>query len=94
MKKSELWTAITAKNPSFNGNENVTLSASGLRKLFELTWSRAEEYGRTEGAAELTRDIRKSVASEGKSDPVNAFKNVFGGGFEDMFGAGKRASKK
>ena len=38
MKKSELWKVYVARNPSFAGNGNVTLSAAGIRKLFDQTW--------------------------------------------------------
>lgn len=45
MKKSELWKAYVAKNPSFAGNGKVTLSAAGLRKLFNQTWDIAYHEG-------------------------------------------------
>lgn len=48
MKKSELWKAYVAKNPSFAGNGKVTLSAAGLRKLFNQTWDIAYEDGEPE----------------------------------------------
>ena len=48
MKKSELWKAYIAKNPSFAGNGNVTLSAAGIRKLFNQTWDIAYEEGEPE----------------------------------------------
>ena len=48
MKKSELWKAYVAKNPSFAGNGNVTLSAAGIRKLFDQTWDIAYEEGEPE----------------------------------------------
>lgn len=38
MKKSELWAIYTKKYPQFAGDGNVTLSANGLRKLFNQTW--------------------------------------------------------
>jgi len=38
MKKSELWAKYVEKNPSFAGDGKVTLSAAGLRKLFNQTW--------------------------------------------------------
>ena len=48
MKKSELWKAYVAKNPSFAGNGNVTLSAAGIRKLFNQTWDIAYHEGEPE----------------------------------------------
>jgi len=38
MTREELWQHYCAKNPSFSGNGNVTMSAAGLKKLFEQTW--------------------------------------------------------
>ena len=48
MKKSELWAIYTKKNPSFAGDGNVTLSARGLRKLFNQTWDTAYHDGEAE----------------------------------------------
>ena len=48
MKKSELWKAYVARNPSFAGNGNVTLSAAGIRKLFDQTWDIAYHEGEPE----------------------------------------------
>jgi hypothetical protein len=48
MKKSELWKVYVAKNPSFAGNGNVTLSAAGIRKLFNQTWDIAYHEGEPE----------------------------------------------
>jgi hypothetical protein len=38
MTKERLWKIYTDRNPSFDGDGNVTLSAKGLRKMFETTW--------------------------------------------------------
>ena len=48
MKKSELWKIYCAKNPSFAGDGNVTMSARGLRKLFDQTWGYAFHEGEDE----------------------------------------------
>ena len=45
MKKSQLWKIYTAKNPSFAGDGNITMSARGLRKLFDQTWDYAFHEG-------------------------------------------------
>jgi hypothetical protein len=37
MTKKELWKIYSKRNPSFDGEGNVTLSAAGLRKMFETT---------------------------------------------------------
>jgi hypothetical protein len=41
MKKSQLWKIYVEKNPSFAGDGNITMSARGLRKLFDQTWDLA-----------------------------------------------------
>ena len=43
MTKEELWNTYVAKNPSFEGDGNVTMSAKGLRKMFDQTWAIAKE---------------------------------------------------
>ena len=48
MKKSQLWKIYVAKNPSFAGDGNVTMSARGLRKLFDQTWDLAFYEGEPE----------------------------------------------
>jgi hypothetical protein len=48
MTKKQLWAVYTAKNPSFDGDGNVTLSAAGLRKMFNQTWDIAFEQGEDE----------------------------------------------
>lgn len=48
MKKSELWAIYTRRNPSFAEDGNVTLSARGLKKLFDTTWEIAMYDGEEE----------------------------------------------
>jgi hypothetical protein len=48
VKKSRLWKIYVAKNPSFAGEGNVTMSARGLRKLFDQTWDLAIHEGEPE----------------------------------------------
>jgi hypothetical protein len=48
MKKSQLWKIYAAKNPSFAGDGNITMSARGLRKLFDQTWDLAFHEGEDE----------------------------------------------
>ena len=48
MKKSQLWKIYCAKNPSFAGDGTITMSARGLRKLFEQTWDLAFYEGEDE----------------------------------------------
>ena len=55
------------KNPSFNGRGNVTMSAKGLRKLFDTTWDVAMYDGEEEGES---REVDSSSGDEssGSSD--------------------------
>lgn len=45
MSKDDLWRLYTSRNPSFNRPGNVTMSSSGLRKLFSQTWDIAYKAG-------------------------------------------------
>jgi hypothetical protein len=69
MTKEELWKVYSNKNPSFNGRGNVTMSAKGLRKLFDTTWDIAMFDG--EGEEEP-----RSHHSTGAS--LDALKSIFG----------------
>lgn len=44
MNKQELWSAYVARNPSFAKGGNVTMTADGLKKLFDQTWDMAEKH--------------------------------------------------
>jgi hypothetical protein len=65
MKKSELWKIYVAKNPSFAGDGNITMSARGLRKLFDQTWDFAFHEGEDEieqapvNDSKVVDDLRK-----------------------------------
>ena len=45
MSREELWRKFAGRNPSFDGEGSVTLSARGLRKLFRQTWDFAYKQG-------------------------------------------------
>jgi hypothetical protein len=68
MKKSQLWKIYVAKNPSFAGDGNVTMSARGLRKLFDQTW----DYAFHEGEDEIER------APVNDSKAVDDLRKIFG----------------
>ena len=67
MTKRELWKIYSKRNPSFDGEGNVTLSAAGLRKMFETTWEVAMYDGEEEPSS-------KQPASAN----VDALKQIFG----------------
>jgi hypothetical protein len=71
MTKEELWKVYTNKNPSFNGRGNVTMSAKGLRKLFDTTWDVAM-YDGEEEAQDEPRSYHSSSAS------LDSLKSIFG----------------
>jgi len=71
MTKEELWKVYVNKNPSFNGRGNVTMSAKGLRKLFDTTWDVAMYDGEEE-----SEDEPRSYHST--STGVDALKSIFG----------------
>jgi hypothetical protein len=58
VKKSQLWKIYVAKNPSFAGDGNITMSARGLRKLFDQTWDLAFYEGEDEIEAPPVNDSK------------------------------------
>ena len=67
MTKKELWKIYSKRNPSFDGDGNVTMSAAGLRKMFETTWEVAMYDGEEE-----------SSSKQPASPNVDALKHIFG----------------
>ena len=67
MTKRELWKIYAKRNPSFDGEGNVTLSAAGLRKMFETTWEVAMYDGEEEPSSK-----------QPASGNVDALKQIFG----------------
>lgn len=63
MDKQQLWKIYTDKNPSFAGDGEITLTAAGLRKLFDTTFEQGVEHGRRRGAIEAAL---KETFSKGK----------------------------
>jgi hypothetical protein len=70
MTKEELWKVYSNKNPSFNGRGNVTMSAKGLRKLFDTTWDTAMYKGEEEEETE--------PYISGNTTNLDALKSIFG----------------
>jgi hypothetical protein len=48
MTKKELWKIYSKRNPSFDGEGTVTMTAAGLRKLYDTTWDVAFHDGEEE----------------------------------------------
>jgi hypothetical protein len=71
VKKSELWAQYVARNPSFAGEGNVTMTARGLRKLFDQTWDIAFFDGEDE--------VREpGPIGAGDAGNIEALKRFFG----------------
>ena len=72
MTKNELWRIYVKKNPSFEGDGNVTMSAKGLRKLFDTTWDTAYYDGESEPVEKTGQNFQPSSAS------INDLMSIFG----------------
>ena len=70
MTRSQLWKIYVKRNPSFDGNGNVTMTARGLRKLFDTTWDVAYFDGEMESDRPYPRHQ--------SNDQVEALKEMFG----------------
>jgi len=67
MKKDELWEVYASKNPQFKGEGTVTMTVTGLRKLFDQTWEQAHAQGVKYGRA----------AQDVQTQTNNLFGNIF-----------------
>lgn len=73
MTRSELWAKFVERNPSFEGEGTVTLSARGLRKMFDQAWDRGEAYGRESAQGEAREAFPRDPAFD------HIFGTIFGG---------------
>lgn len=69
MTKEKLWQIYVERNPSFGGNGSVTLSAKGLRKMFDTTW----DIAYFDGEEEIDRDINYNPSTGSVSDLMKIF---------------------
>lgn len=68
MTRETLWAAYVARNPTFAGDDTITLSAAGLRKLFDQTWAQAEAHGRAAADTQSRfRDVFDEMFGAGAS---------------------------
>lgn len=72
MTKNELWRIYVKRNPSFEGDGNVTMSAKGLRKLFDTTWDTAYYDGEDEPVGKTEQSFQPMSAS------LNDLMSMFG----------------
>lgn len=52
MRKEELWVVYITKNPAFIQAETITLTATGLKKLFDQTYQIGYDQGLSIGRSE------------------------------------------
>ena len=69
MTKEKLWQIYVKKNPSFDGAASITLSAKGLRKMFDTTW----DIAYFDGEEEIERDINYNPSSASVNDLMKMF---------------------
>ena len=67
MTKKELWKIYSKRNPSFDGEGTVTMTAAGLRKMFDTTWDVAFHDGEDEPVERVP-----------PSGNLDALKQIFG----------------
>ena len=72
MTKEQLWKIYSRKNPSFDGDGNVTMTAKGLRKLFDTTWEVAMYDGEEEPVEKTSHSFQQESAS------LDMLKSIFG----------------
>jgi hypothetical protein len=78
MTKQQLWAKYTERNPSFDGLGTITMSARGLRKMFNQTWDIAfeaglnQEFEGDEEEDDYPEPIRNSASA------MNIFDTIFG----------------
>lgn len=82
MSSEELWEAYETRNPSFGEPGNVTMSSTGLKKLFSQTWSIAHDSGYRQGLRDGQRKRSLDGTNEGPKNP-----------FDDIFGAFRTAPR-
>ena len=76
MTKERLWKIYTDRNPSFGGDGNVTLSAKGLRKMFDTTWEVAYYDGEESEGVESESQVKPGFTSAPPS--VENLMKIFG----------------
>jgi hypothetical protein len=76
MTKERLWKIYTDRNPSFDGDGNVTLSAKGLRKMFETTWEVAYYDGEESEGIESASQVKPNFTNA--SNSVENLMKIFG----------------
>jgi hypothetical protein len=77
MSKQELWSKYVERNPSFNGLGTITMSARGLRKMFNQTWDVAFESGFNQEFDDDEEDEYPELIKH-SPEAMNIFNTIFG----------------
>jgi len=78
MTKKELWSKYVEKNPSFDGLGTITMSARGLRKMFNQTWDIAFEAGLNQEFEDDGEENDYPEPIRNSQDAINIFNAIFG----------------
>jgi hypothetical protein len=76
MTKSSLWAIYCRKNPKFAEEGEVTLTARGLRKMFDTTWDTAFYDGEDEPCIESEPQVKPGFTNSSQS--LEALMKIFG----------------
>ncbi len=78
MTKKELWAKYSEKNPSFDGLGTITMSARGLRKMFNQTWDVAFESGFNQEFEDDEEEYDYPEPIKYNASAMNIFDTIFG----------------
>ena len=78
MSKQELWSKYVERNPSFDGLGTITMSARGLRKMFNQTWDVAFESGFNQEFEDDGEEDDYPEPIKHSPEAMNIFNTIFG----------------
>ena len=78
MTKQQLWSKYVERNPSFDGLGTITMSARGLRKMFNQTWDVAFESGFNQEFEDDEKEDDYPEPIKNNPDAMNIFNTIFG----------------
>jgi hypothetical protein len=78
MKKQELWSKYVDRNPSFDGDTTITMSARGLRKMFNQTWDIAFQAGFNQEFDDDDKEDDYPEPIRHNASAMNIFDTIFG----------------
>jgi hypothetical protein len=78
MTKQQLWSKYVERNPSFDGLGTITMSARGLRKMFNQTWDVAFESGFKQEFEDDGEEEEYPEPIKHSPEAMNIFNTIFG----------------